>query len=77
MMKRFQLFSFDVVESDAFKLERSAGDESPQWLESFQSFFDTIVHYIIFIFRTRRNSYNLQVTRPYLLRIDGILTAPS
>lgn len=42
MMKRFQLFSFDVVESAAFKLERSTGDESPQWLESFQSFFEEV-----------------------------------
>ena len=42
MMKRFQLFSFDVVESAAFKLQRSAGDESPQWLESFQGFFEEV-----------------------------------
>lgn len=41
-MKRFQLFSFDIVESALFKLERSDRSEIPTWLEAFQSFYEEV-----------------------------------
>jgi len=42
MNRLIQLFSFDVVGSAAFKVERETNDHHPEWLEAFRSFYEEI-----------------------------------